>query len=69
LQLFIEKAKGKKDRYVGLSILLLDVLRAYLKSCHPMPVKYVFENPKKPGEAYSVRSAKQIFQDAKEKAK
>jgi len=31
--------------------------------------KYVFENPQKPGEAYSVRSAQQIFQDAKEKAK
>lgn len=69
MQLFIEKAKGKKDRYVGLSILLLDVLRAYLKSCHPIPAKYVFENPQKPGEAYSVRSAQQIFQDAKEKAK
>ena len=69
MQLFIEKAKGKKDRYVGLSILLLDVLRAYLKSCHPMPLKYVFENPQKPGEPYSVRSAQQIFQDAKEKAK
>jgi len=69
MQLFIEKAKGKKDRYVGLCILLLDVLRAYLKSCNPMPLKYVFENPQKPGEAYSVRSAQQIFQDAKEKAK
>ncbi|HEY5463002.1 MAG TPA: tyrosine-type recombinase/integrase [Hanamia sp.] len=69
MQLFIEKAKGKKDRYVGLSILLLDVLRAYLKSCKPMPLKYVFENPQRPGEAYSVRSAQQIFQDAKEKAK
>jgi len=69
MQLFIEKAKGKKDRYVGLSILLLDVLRAYLKSCHPMPTKYVFENPQRAGEPYSVRSAQQIFQDAKEKAK
>ena len=49
MQLFIEKAKGKKDRYVGLSILLLDVLRAYLKNCHPMPAKYVFENPLRRG--------------------
>lgn len=32
MQIFIEWAKGKKDRYVGLSILLLDVLRAYLKT-------------------------------------
>lgn len=68
MQLFIEKAKGKKDRYVGLGILLLDVLRAYLKTCHPLPKKYVFENPLRPGEPYSARSAQQIFQTAKEKA-
>jgi site-specific recombinase XerD len=68
MQLFIEKSKGKKDRYVGLSILLLDVLRAYLKSAFPRPVKYVFENPQRPGESYSIRSAQQIFHDAKEKA-
>jgi len=69
MQLFIEKAKGKKDRYVGLGILLLDVLRAYLRTCHPMPVKYVFENPQKPGDPYSIRSAQQIFHDAKQKAR
>ena len=69
MQLFIEKAKGKKDRYVGLGILLLDVLRAYLKSCQPMPSKYVFENPQKAGEPYSIRSAQQIFHDAKTKAR
>ena len=68
MQLFIEKSKGKKDRYVGLGILLLDVLRAYLKNSKPMPIKYVFENPLKPGEPYSVRSAQKIFQAAKEKA-
>ena len=68
MQLFIEKAKGKKDRYVGLRILLLDVLRAYLKTCTALPKKYVFENPLKHGEAYSARSAQQIFQNAKEKA-
>lgn len=69
MQLLIEKSKGKKDRYVGLSILLLDVLRAYLKSYKPMPLKYVFENPQRPGECYSIRSAQQIFHDAKEKAR
>ncbi len=69
MQLFIEKSKGKKDRYVGLSILLLDVLRSYLTHTQPMPVKYVFENPQKPGESYSIRSAQQIFHDAKEKAR
>jgi len=32
MQIFIKCAKGKKDRYVGLSPLLLDVLRSYIKS-------------------------------------
>lgn len=68
MQLFIEKSKGKKDRYVGLSVLLLDVLRAYIKNSKPRPKKYVFENPLKPGEPYSVRSAQKIFQAAKQKA-
>jgi integrase/recombinase XerD len=68
MQLFVEKAKGKKDRYVGLSVLLLDVLRAHLKACKPIPKKYVFENPQRPGESYSARSAQQIFQTAREKA-
>ena len=68
MQLFIEKSKGKKDRYVGLSILLLDVLRAYLKKSQPTPRIYLFENPLKSGEQYSIRSAQKIFQNAKEKA-
>lgn len=33
-----------------------------------MPKKYIFENPLIAGEAYSIRSAQQIFQNAKEKA-
>jgi len=68
MQLFIEKSKGKKDRYVGLSVLLLDVLRAYLTKSHPAPKVYLFENPLKPGEQYSARSAQKIFHEAKEKA-
>ncbi len=68
MQLRIENSKGKKDRYVGLSILLLDILRSYLKSSKPRPKKYVFENPLLPGEPYSIRSAQQIFQNAKQKA-
>ena len=68
MQLFIENAKGKKDRYVGLGMLLLDVLRAYVSKQRPQPVKYLFENPLFPGEPYSIRSAQRIFQDAKQKA-
>ena len=35
MQMFIEKAKGKKDRYVNLSPLLLDMLRSYFKEYKP----------------------------------
>jgi site-specific recombinase XerD len=66
--LLIENSKGKKDRYVGLGIMLLDVLRSYISGCRPRPKKYVFENPLQPGEPYSIRSAQKIFQLAKEKA-
>lgn len=29
MQILVENAKGKKDRYVNLSPMLLDILRAY----------------------------------------
>ena len=48
--------------------LLLDILRAYIKSVVPRPVRYVFENPFQSGQAYSIRSAQKIFQEAKERA-
>jgi integrase/recombinase XerD len=67
MQIHIKRAKGKKDRYVGLSVLLLDVLRAYLKNIHPRPVRYLFESDR-PGEAYSIRSAQLVFQQAKQRA-
>ena len=67
MTLFIENAKGKKDRIVNLSPLLLDILRSYLRQLKPKPLHYIFEGDI-PGEAYSIRSAQQIFQDAKKKA-
>jgi site-specific recombinase XerD len=67
MQIKIEAAKGKKDRYAGLSPVLLDVLRSYLKNIKPKPVKYLFES-EIAGEAYSARSAQKVFQRAKEKA-
>ena len=67
MQMLIEDAKGKKDRYVGLSILLLDVLRSYIKQLKVRPAKYLFEG-QFPGTPYSTRSAQEIFQAAKEKA-
>jgi site-specific recombinase XerD len=67
MQLFIARAKGKKDRVVGLSRLLLDVLREYLRQASPRPNKYLFEGDV-PGSPYSVRSAQMIFQRARERA-
>lgn len=67
MQLFIEKSKGKKDRYVGLSPVLLDILENYYKEIKPKPIKYLFEG-QYPGNAYNARSAQKIFQIAKQKA-
>ena len=68
MQLFIEKAKGKKDRYVSLSTVLLDILRSYLTSSHPGPKVYLFKGQGQPGTMYSARSAQKVFQLAREKA-
>ncbi|XVJ67153.1 MAG: tyrosine-type recombinase/integrase [Lacibacter sp.] len=67
MALFIQQAKGKKDRYVNLSPVLLDILRSYLKKQNPRPKHYLFEG-QVPGEPYSVRSAQQIFIYAKKAA-
>jgi integrase/recombinase XerD len=67
MQILVQEAKGKKDRYVGLSILLLDVLRAYIKQQKLRPSKFLFEGQFS-GTSYSTRSAQEVFQAAKEKA-
>ncbi|MEJ7738240.1 MAG: tyrosine-type recombinase/integrase [Chitinophagaceae bacterium] len=67
MQLFIERSKGKKDRYVNLSPVLLDVLRNYIKICNPRPLTYLFEG-QEPGSIFSARSAQKIFQMARQKA-
>lgn len=67
MQLLIESAKGDKDRYVMLSPIVLDVLRNYIKELSPKPLKYLFEGMVR-GEAYSIRSAQKIFNDAKQMA-
>ncbi|HRN48721.1 MAG TPA: tyrosine-type recombinase/integrase [Niabella sp.] len=67
MQIFVERAKGKKDRYVMLSPLVLDILRAYIKESKPRPGVYVFEGTEA-GIPYSVKSAQKIFQLAREKA-
>ena len=64
MTIFIKRAKGKKDRLVGLSQVLLENLRNYFKEYRP--VRYLFEG--RPGESYSVRSLQMIFADVKKKA-
>lgn len=66
-QLFIHCSKGKKDRYVMLSPLVLDVLEQYYKMSEAKPTNYLFEGMEK-GKPYSMRSAQQIFNDAKKAA-
>ena len=67
MQIFIDRAKGKKDRYVNLSPVLLDILRNYMKEYKPAPVKYLFESDQTL-MAYPIRTVQQIFTNAKNKA-
>jgi integrase/recombinase XerD len=67
MQILVEKAKGKKDRYVTLSPILLDVLRSYIKEQKKRPKKYLFEGELE-NEPYPSRTAQKVFQRAKEKA-
>jgi integrase/recombinase XerD len=67
MQIFIERAKGKKDRYVNLSPVLLDILRKYLLEYKPKPKIYLFES-EKTFAAYPTRTLQQIFSTAKQKA-
>jgi len=67
MQIFIENAKGKKDRYVNLSPILLDILREYFRQYSPRPRVYLFES-EQTGQAYPIRTVQQIFSNAKQKA-
>jgi integrase/recombinase XerD len=66
-QLFVHCSKGKKDRYVRLSPLVLDILEQYYKLSNPKPKNYVFESYGS-GKQYTIRSAQQIFADCRQKA-
>jgi site-specific recombinase XerD len=67
MQIFIERAKGKKDRYVNLSPVLLDILRKYMVEYNPRPKEYLFESQETLGP-YPIRTVQQIFSNAKRKA-
>ncbi len=67
MQIFIERAKGKKDRYVNLSPVLLDILRNYISQYVPRPKEYLFES-EHTLTAYPIRTVQQIFTNAKYRA-
>ena len=67
MQIRIANAKGKKDRYVNLSPVLLDILRKYISTYKPKPRLYLFESDDT-GTAYPTRTVQQIFANAKNKA-
>ena len=67
MQILIRRAKGKKDRCVNLSPVLLDILREYVKAYQPRPKEYLFES-EQTFSAYPARTIQQIFSNAKNKA-
>jgi site-specific recombinase XerD len=67
MQILVRSAKGKKDRYVNLSPLLLDILRQYIKEYKPAPGVYLFES-EQTLKAYPTRTVQQIFSNARRKA-
>jgi site-specific recombinase XerD len=64
MQVFIERAKGKKDRYVNLPESILEQLRRYFRE--EKPKYYLFEGQY--GGKYSIRSVQQIFKNSLKKA-
>jgi site-specific recombinase XerD len=64
MQVFIRRAKGKKDRYANLPESILDQLRLYYKQYQPKD--YLFEGQF--GGVYSVRSVQQVFKDSMRRA-
>ena len=67
MQIFVSRAKGKKDRYVNLSPILLDILRNYLLEYQPRPKVFLFES-EQTLSAYPTRTVQQIFSNAKRNA-
>ena len=67
MTIFISAAKGKKDRLVSLSPVLLVMLREYAIEYKPGKKGYLFEGNEK-GSHYSTRSLQEVIQSAKKKA-
>ncbi|MDI3319273.1 tyrosine-type recombinase/integrase [Pinibacter soli] len=65
--ILVEQAKGKKDRLVALSPVILVMLREYWKAFKPSTDGYLFDGQQK-GQPYSSRSLQLVLQSAKQKA-
>lgn len=65
MQVFIERAKGKIDRYANLPQSILIQLRDYFIEYRPK--EYLFEGQY--GGQYSIRSAQEVFKNALKKSK
>ncbi|WP_462255143.1 tyrosine-type recombinase/integrase [Ferruginibacter sp.] len=67
MQIKIQQAKGKKDRTIPLSPVLLVMLREYFITCKPDKASYLFCG-QVPTEPYSTRSLQLVLQAAKQRA-
>ncbi|MES2774098.1 MAG: tyrosine-type recombinase/integrase [Bacteroidota bacterium] len=67
MTIFLERAKGKKDRIVPLSPVLLVMLREYWNQYKPAVKGYLFPG-QMPNQPYSTRSLQLVLQAAKQKA-
>lgn len=67
MTIFLQAAKGKKDRVVTLSPVLLVMLREYAREYKPGKRGYLFEGVEK-GTPYSTRSLQEVLAKAKKKA-
>ncbi|MFC0774669.1 tyrosine-type recombinase/integrase [Terrimonas alba] len=67
MTILVRQAKGKKDRIVSLSPVLLVMLREYAMQYKPDKSGYLFEGITK-GTPYSTRSLQEVIQAAKNKA-
>lgn len=65
--IFVEQAKGKKDRMVPLSPIILIMLPEYWKEYKPVQKRYLFSG-QHAGEPYSTRSLQLVLNAAKLKA-
>jgi integrase/recombinase XerD len=67
MSILIEQGKGKKDRLVSLSPVLLVMMRDYVLQYKPDRRGFLFEGNNK-GTPYSTRSLQEVLQAAKKKA-